>query len=319
MQSILSIIVPVFNTKEYLSCCIDSILNQSFTQYDLLLVDDGSSDGSSDVCDQYGHKDSRIHIIHKENGGVSSARNVGLEKAKGEWVFFLDSDDLLPARALEMLMAHVDNDVDMVYGAIRKFNEIDDNLETIIVDKKHCFSVEEALDAFVVPSQRNGDWHRYLINRIYRKSTIIKNGLKFMTDIYYKEDGLFVAQYLCRCYQKVICIPDIVYLYRQVPNSAMGSLARTYNPRLLTNLDSHGCIYQELKRRGIRKEIIKRERNELFQNYVWISDVMRRAGVFTRENKFRLLKRVRENAGPVNTFYHLVVLRYCRKIKRKFL
>lgn len=89
----ISIIVPVYNTERYLSKCIDSILSQSFTDFELLLINDGSLDYSGAICDQYAANDSRVTVFHKENGGVSSARNLGLDNARGEWVTFVDSDD----------------------------------------------------------------------------------------------------------------------------------------------------------------------------------------------------------------------------------
>ena len=89
----ISIIVPVYNVEQYLPRCIDSILNQSFADFELLLIDDGSKDKSGAICDEYAAKDSRIRVYHKENGGVSSARNIGLENARGEWLSFIDGDD----------------------------------------------------------------------------------------------------------------------------------------------------------------------------------------------------------------------------------
>ena len=95
MIPILSIIVPVYNVADYLPRCMDSILSQSFADFEVLLVDDGSTDGSGDICDAYPNRDSRVRVFHKENGGVSSARNIGLEKSKGEWITFVDADDYL--------------------------------------------------------------------------------------------------------------------------------------------------------------------------------------------------------------------------------
>lgn len=85
----ISIIVPVYNTKQYLGNCINSILSQTYTDFELLLVDDGSPDGSGDICDEYAAKDERVKVFHKENGGVSSARNLGLDNAQGEWICFV--------------------------------------------------------------------------------------------------------------------------------------------------------------------------------------------------------------------------------------
>lgn len=93
MNPKISVIVPVYNTEKYLHRCIDSILAQTFTDFELLLIDDGSKDNSGTICDEYAAKDSRVRVFHKENGGVSSARNMGLDNASGEWITFVDSDD----------------------------------------------------------------------------------------------------------------------------------------------------------------------------------------------------------------------------------
>ena len=99
----ISVIVPVYNTEKYLHRCVDSILAQTFTDFELLLIDDGSTDSSGAICDEYAQKDSRVRVFHKENGGVSSARNLGLDKAKGKWVTFVDSDDWIKESFLNKL------------------------------------------------------------------------------------------------------------------------------------------------------------------------------------------------------------------------
>ena len=96
-----SIIVPVYKAEQYLHRCVDSILSQSFTDCELILVDDGSPDKSGEICDEYASRDSRIQVIHKQNGGVSSARNAGLDVAHGEYVWFVDSDDWIENDSLK--------------------------------------------------------------------------------------------------------------------------------------------------------------------------------------------------------------------------
>lgn len=111
----LSIIVPVYDVEDYLSLCLDSIVNQSFEDYELILVDDGSTDHSGKICDEYAQKDKRIVVLHKENGGLSSARNKGLDIASGRYITFVDSDDRIApdtyAENMEILMQHPDIDI----------------------------------------------------------------------------------------------------------------------------------------------------------------------------------------------------------------
>ena len=99
----ITVIVPVYNTEKYLRRCVDSILAQTFTDFELLLVNDGSTDGSGAICDEYAQKDSRVRVFHKENGGVSSARNIGIDNAQGDWITFIDSDDRIEQRHLYLL------------------------------------------------------------------------------------------------------------------------------------------------------------------------------------------------------------------------
>ena len=101
---LVSVIVPVYNVEDYLDRCIGSVVSQTYHNLELILVDDGSPDRCPEICDNWTRKDARIKVIHKPNGGVSSARNAGLEEARGEWVFFLDADDFLPETALECLV-----------------------------------------------------------------------------------------------------------------------------------------------------------------------------------------------------------------------
>ena len=131
-MSFISIVIPVYNTAQYLPRCIESVLNQSFRDFELLLVDDGSTDGSGDICDRYENKDNRIRVFHKKNGGVSSARNLGIVNAFGEWLLFVDSDDEILPNALQTLVDCISDDVDSVLGGIVEVNENGDEwaLET---------------------------------------------------------------------------------------------------------------------------------------------------------------------------------------------
>ena len=121
----ISVIVPVYNVEKYLSRCIDSILNQTFTNFELILVDDGSPDSCGVICEEYAKQDNRVKVIHKENGGLSSARNVGIDNALGDYLTFIDSDDWVETNYLEVLyMNLIDNDADI--SAVNYHKEYDD-------------------------------------------------------------------------------------------------------------------------------------------------------------------------------------------------
>jgi glycosyltransferase involved in cell wall biosynthesis len=115
----ISIIVPVYNTEKYLRRCLDSIVAQTFKDYECIIVDDGSTDGSAAICDEYEKKDSRFKVLHKENEGVSAARNVGIEYAEGEFITFVDSDDYLSSVYLRDL--YDNKEYDYVVGSFQTF------------------------------------------------------------------------------------------------------------------------------------------------------------------------------------------------------
>ena len=111
MSPKISIIVPVYNAEKTLNQCVDSIIHQSYKDWELFLIDDGSKDHSAAICDKYAQQDERIRVFHKSNGGVSSARNVGLDNAVGEWITFIDSDDWVENNYLENLYQNDENDI----------------------------------------------------------------------------------------------------------------------------------------------------------------------------------------------------------------
>ena len=130
---IISVIVPVYNVEKYLNRCIDSILAQTFSDFELLLIDDGSKDKSGEICDQYAEKDDRIKVLHKENGGASAARNTGIDHAVGEYIMFADSDDYIGRNMLESLLGLIERQNDW---AISSMEMVEDGKHTNIALRK---------------------------------------------------------------------------------------------------------------------------------------------------------------------------------------
>ena len=120
MNPKISVIVPVYKTEKYLNRCIDSIINQTYKNLEIILVDDGSPDNSPSICDNYSKKDQRIRVIHKKNGGSNSARNAGFEIATGEYITFVDSDDWIDLNMYEEMLKQVSNDVDIIRTELKK-------------------------------------------------------------------------------------------------------------------------------------------------------------------------------------------------------
>ena len=121
---LISIVIPVYNTKEYLTQCIKSVLEQSFSDYEVLLIDDGSTDGSDKICDNFTKKHKNIAVIHKENGGAASARNIGIKMAKGKYIHFIDSDDFLPTNDIySKITSALSSNADIIFSRRIRYNE----------------------------------------------------------------------------------------------------------------------------------------------------------------------------------------------------
>lgn len=122
----ISVIVPVYNAEKYIRETLDSLKAQTMGDIEILMVDDGSQDGSPAICDEYANSDARFRVIHQSNGGVSVARNRGIRETEGEWITFVDADDQLTPEALERLYAMTDGETDLVMGSVMKFGDVPD-------------------------------------------------------------------------------------------------------------------------------------------------------------------------------------------------
>lgn len=209
----ITIIVPVYKAEKYLRRCVDSILAQTYSDFELLLIDDGSPDNCGAICDEYAAKDSRVRVFHKENGGVSSARNLGLENAKGEWIAFVDSDDWIEYNYLDRLI-RVEH-ADLVIGGVRRCS----SSKLIKFEEKQY--VGPSLVTFINSNKGyriNPPWGNLL-----RHSIIKEHSVFFDEKIRFGEDAIFNLQYLCLC-KNVWTISNCGYNYWDYDISSGASL-----------------------------------------------------------------------------------------------
>lgn len=207
-KSKISIIIPVYNAEDYLDRCLQSILSQDFNSYEVILVDDGSSDASSLMCDRYSATDPRFRTIHKPNGGVSSARNAGIDLAKGEYLMFVDSDDALRPGALKEMTADL-NGEDMILGGYVTYVES--------VPKKEMnprvarsYKGADMNDFFNRNLRRNCDMFDAPWAKLFRRKAV--GSLRFNEKLSYAEDKLFVFSFLASSSSVRTC-PSMVYAY----------------------------------------------------------------------------------------------------------
>lgn len=226
----ISIIVPVYNAEQTIRCCIDSIISQSFTSFELILVDDGSSDSSGSICDDYSKIDERIKVIHKENGGVSSARNAGLRVMTGDYLSFIDSDDMVSEQYLAKLISHMRDGIDLVFSYATYINNNGNRRQeqypSVIVDDTN-FEVM-FLENDVI-------WHTSPWSKLYRVSLL--KDLIFNEKMHIGEDAVFLFSYILRC--KSICFTSDTDYYYYFDNA--NSLTKRINS-LESELESLKCI-----------------------------------------------------------------------------
>lgn len=221
MKPVITIVIPVYNVENYLKRCLDSIINQTYSSLEIILVDDGSSDKSPEICDKYARKDTRIRVIHKINEGVSVARNVGIENATGKYLCFVDSDDFLPKHSIESLykgMLHAR--VNLSIGAWTRITlkgTYCNRYPEQIVEKSNKYGWMDALD---MPEMKGP------VAKLFDANIIKENALRFPEKILVSEDTIFVYQYTSFC--DSICIIDqSVYYYNRL--SLNSTTTRYYN------------------------------------------------------------------------------------------
>ena len=206
----ISIIIPVYNVERYLPRCLDSVLAQTFADFELLLIDDGSPDRSPAICDQYAAKDPRIQVFHKPNGGVSSARNLGIDHAQGSFIAFIDADDYIEPNFLEeMLNAMNRYNADLVCCGVYEGEKNDGSYAYIRkTDKDKKFTRNEMLIEMLAPDSCGSA----PFNKLYKASIIKSNQIRFPEDMKYWEDSCFVIKYTSHCAQTAY-ISNVLYHY----------------------------------------------------------------------------------------------------------
>ena len=201
VSGLVSIIVPVFNSEKYLCRCIESIINQSYKNSEIILINDGSSDNSGGICDEYARRDNRIRVIHtKNNDGPAAARNAGIGISKGEFIFFVDADDFIENDALSLIIEN-DNQykADIIIGTFKKIKKgVVEKRNDIVFSSNKLLTKRDIIDY----SRRYlAKPNKYLLfafvwGRLFKSSIIKDNNILFNTDLYTSEDHVFNFDYL---------------------------------------------------------------------------------------------------------------------------
>lgn len=318
----ISIIIPIYNTEAYLPRCIDSILSQSFTDYELILINDGSIDNSGSICDKYAQQDNRIKVFHQKNGGLSSARNTGLDHAQGEWIYFVDSDDELKPDGLQTLVNCISEDVDMVMGGYEQYN-LDGNL--IETEKNHETLTLSRRDSLLVLFPDHSIQYSYLGYvwiRLFRNRIIQDHGLRFDTSIRIKEDTLFVTQYLCKSNGKTRFTTTPVYKYIAQASSEMNSLMIKYNPKYVSSFDALVKMYSAIRQLPeLDRQLSKAAKHDIVQRVYLVKEHMQTSNAVDKKSLSKLKRRAIKEVGLpyyLEYQYHRNKRRAKNKLKRLF-
>ena len=268
----ISVIIPVYNTKEYLKECIDSILNQTIDLFEVIIVDDGSTDGSLELINQYAESHSNIRVISQKNCGLGAARNIGLKISKGEYIYFIDSDDILEKNALEYCYNLASkNKLDMLTFEADIFGNIEgENIEQYMFHKK-IDRIGEVLNG--VDFIEENYYKVSLLNipfTIYLRDFLIKNTLFFLEQTMYEDVDFYHK--IIRCNPKMEIIDNIFYHRRYRQNSIMTSKVtetsimnkiNIYESVITNSSDKLMKLYYMIGIRGIRKALQECKKNKI--------------------------------------------------------
>lgn len=269
-----SVIIPVYNAESYLLQCIESVLVQTMPDFEVLLVDDGSSDASGAICDRCAEQDARIRVFHIPNGGVSAARNLGLDKALGDFVVFVDADDWIDTDHLQRLLASNIGSHGIVFSNfVWERNDGRGGHPAPMPDFDVTDNPEARMKAFA--QLLRAHCFGWAWNKMFSRDLIEKYDLRFDTSIHYAEDEIFTARY-CIYATRIVCNSHPTYHYRHVPGSL---LHRQIDPRIILQtwqqIRSHYAelgYYDEVLYITVRT-LFSRIRRELRLNKGWNSEI----------------------------------------------
>lgn len=299
MHPFISVIIPVYNTENYLRKCLDSVLAQSFADFEVLLINDGSTDGSGKICDEYAKKDKRIKVFHKENGGVSSARNLGLDNAKGEWISFVDSDDTVKENYLLNLTLNIEFEIDLIIGGFIKTDENGNLIKGELKLENTTFSKNNK-DVLINHTLFNIG---FPVAKLFKRELIATNYISFPLEVKMYEDSLFLMDYLYFCSNiKLVNTQD--YNYVEVKGSQsfkIHDFTSEYNAAYLLYkqaTDKYGLSLDDLK--GDYYELGKRVSTSMIRSIIslFIND-------YSKNKSINYLNTINDDClNLYNYYYH---------------
>ncbi len=283
MKALLTVVIPVYNVEKYLDRCVNSVVNQTLKNLEIVLVDDESPDNCPMLCDEWAKKDARIKVIHKKNGGLGYARNSGIEVATGDYITFLDSDDYMDLKAYEIVTSHaIEKNLDVCYFKHRRITKDNKKIEVSKEKSAYIFEGKEEIKRFMMDmigedptTERTSPFSMSVCMGIFRLSTIMQSGIRFVSEREVaSEDLIFHMNYL-KHINKICVLPYVFYNYYINPNS----ITMTFN---------YGKYQRLIKLLYVVKD-------ELLKDFTW--DVIR---IHYYSQQLRIIKVVLRYASKSN-------------------
>ena len=283
-----SVIIPSYNREKTIARAVNSILNQTFNDFELILVDDGSSDDSGKICDEYAEKDMRVRVIHKQNGGVSSARNIGIEAARGEYICFVDSDDYLEKDYLEVLLETKRKypDFDNIWCGFYTVRDYYKNKkETVVAEKDKNYSfynlsgIMDLCEKWLVQMP----W-----NKLFETKKVKENNILFPPELSLGEDYIFNLRYLDCTNGKIVVINKPLYDYLR---DGKESLDNKYYPNLL---EIYRRLNSETEKYAQKWKLSEEQISKMYNSFFFRLEAVLR-NTFNENNKSSLRTKLKYN------------------------
>ena len=288
MENLVSIIIPIYKVEKYLKKCIESVRNQTYTNIEIILVDDGSPDNCGKICDEYEKEDNRIKVIHKENGGLSDARNKGIDISKGEYITFIDSDDYVSVEYVKKL-----------YEAIKKNNSLVSQCNIQIVDEEENeiqkIGKKETMlrnGNDMIKSVSYGEWNNTVVwNKMYNKK--IFENIRFPKGKIHEDE--FTTYKILYNKKSITTIPEYLYYYRQSTQSITGKKFNINRLDILEALRERVKFFEEKHEKELYDLAIQELLGEIRKCHINVKRYLKEE----KELEEKLLKEYRENYTKV--------------------
>jgi len=302
IDGVISIIVPVYNAEKYLSRCIESIIGQTYKKIEIILIDDGSTDNSGKISDTYAENDKRVRVIHTENNGPSAARNRGIKHSRGEFLFFVDSDDFIENNAISLLMKNYNqHKADIIIGDFNKINDNNpDSGHGRVFPNSKLLTKQDIIDYVKCYLRKPNRFPLFVYSwgRLFKSSIIKNNNILFNTDLWTFEDVAFNFNYL-KYTNKLFFVKKTIYNHLIHDNYTSAAMRLGSDPEILFGYSRALAKAKDFLRNYYSDDEIKKEIGHAYICYT-IIQLVRTCGQINNGNKKKIYSFIRKKINNSN-------------------